>query len=147
MPKKSGGAASKKNAAPSTSNDDGSYIVFGNDTPAKQKEKRMGSQPAQRLKEGEAQNHHDAAKKPETRQLIGGASWTGKLPVNLLSEHCQKQKWAKPEYTMVSRNVDEPPALMANVSGLEQDTAGVFFRSHTESYKSKDTRNHKLATV
>jgi hypothetical protein len=40
-------------------------------------------------------------KRPDTRTLIGGASWTGKLPVNLLSEHCQKQKWEKPEYTMV----------------------------------------------
>jgi ATP-dependent RNA helicase DHX57 len=40
-------------------------------------------------------------KKPDTRTLIGGASWTGKLPVNLLSEHCQKQKWQKPEYTMM----------------------------------------------
>jgi len=43
----------------------------------------------------------DAQKKPDARTLIGGASWTGKLPVNMLSEHCQKQKWAKPEYTMV----------------------------------------------
>lgn len=41
------------------------------------------------------------AKKPTVKQVIGGASWTGKLPVNLLSEHCQKQKWGKPEYTMV----------------------------------------------
>lgn len=40
-------------------------------------------------------------KKPDTRTLIGGASWTGKLPMSLLSEHCQKQKWDKPEYTMV----------------------------------------------
>ena len=43
----------------------------------------------------------DAPKKPDTRTLIGGASWTGKLPVNMLSEHCQKQKWDKPEYTMM----------------------------------------------
>jgi ATP-dependent RNA helicase DHX57 len=42
----------------------------------------------------------EAPKKPDTRTLIGGASWTGKLPVNLLSELCQKQKWNKPEYTM-----------------------------------------------
>ncbi|PGH00918.1 hypothetical protein AJ79_08073 [Helicocarpus griseus UAMH5409] len=39
-------------------------------------------------------------KKPTARTVIGGASWTGKLPVNMLSEHCQKQKWEKPEYTM-----------------------------------------------
>ena len=40
-------------------------------------------------------------KKPDTRTLIGGESWTGKLPVNLLSEHCQKQRWEKPNYSMV----------------------------------------------
>ncbi|KAK4203323.1 putative ATP-dependent RNA helicase [Triangularia verruculosa] len=36
--------------------------------------------------------------KPTVKQIIGGASWTGKLPVNLLSEHCQRQKWDRPEY-------------------------------------------------
>lgn len=39
-----------------------------------------------------------APPKPTAKQIIGGSSWTGKLPVNLLSEHCQKQKWDKPEY-------------------------------------------------
>ncbi|PTB62862.1 P-loop containing nucleoside triphosphate hydrolase protein [Trichoderma citrinoviride] len=39
-----------------------------------------------------------AAPKPTVKQLIGGSSWTGKLPVNLLSEHCQKQKWDRPVY-------------------------------------------------
>lgn len=36
--------------------------------------------------------------RPTVKQLIGGSSWTGKLPVNLLSEYCQKQRWDKPEY-------------------------------------------------
>lgn len=36
--------------------------------------------------------------KPTVKQLIGGSSWTGKLPVNLLSEYCQKQKWERPDY-------------------------------------------------
>ena len=40
-------------------------------------------------------------KKPTVKEVIGGASWTGKLPVNMLAEHCQKQKWEKPEYSMV----------------------------------------------
>lgn len=30
---------------------------------------------------------------PTVKQIIGGPSWTGKLPVNLLSEHCQKNGW------------------------------------------------------
>lgn len=38
------------------------------------------------------------APKPTVKQLIGGSSWTGKLPVNLLSEYCQKQRWERPEY-------------------------------------------------
>ncbi|KAL8829618.1 MAG: hypothetical protein Q9191_001911 [Dirinaria sp. TL-2023a] len=126
MPKKGAGAASKKNAAPSSSNDDGSYIIFGNAAPTKQKQKgkQADNPPAQRLKEGEAHSNQSTAKKPETRQLIGGASWTGKLPVNLLSEHCQKQKWAKPEYTMVSGTVAEPFALIANVPVPDQDIPG-----------------------
>lgn len=36
--------------------------------------------------------------KPTVKQIIGGFSWTGKLPVNLLSEYCQKQRWEKPDY-------------------------------------------------
>ena len=38
--------------------------------------------------------------RPDVKKIIGGASWTGKVPVNLLSEHCQRQKWDKPEYAM-----------------------------------------------
>jgi hypothetical protein len=44
-------------------------------------------------------------KKPSVKEVIGGASWTGKLPVNMLAEHCQKQKWEKPEYSMVINSV------------------------------------------
>ncbi|KAK3113376.1 putative ATP-dependent RNA helicase ucp12, partial [Teratosphaeriaceae sp. CCFEE 6253] len=43
-------------------------------------------------------------KKPDTRTLLAGASWTGKLPVTLFNEHVQRQPmWEKPEYT-VHRN-------------------------------------------
>ena len=38
--------------------------------------------------------------KPTVKQIIGGSSWTGKLPVNLLSEHCQKMQWFKPDYNI-----------------------------------------------
>jgi ATP-dependent RNA helicase DHX57 len=46
-------------------------------------------------------NGVEPPKKPDTRTLIAGASWTGKLPLALLSELCQKQKWNKPDYSMV----------------------------------------------
>lgn len=96
-----GGSASKK-APVSTSTEDDSYIVFGNTSVARKPKTVEQKSPAA----GHGLNNvqpsgEDAPKKPDTRKLIGGASWTGKLPVNILSEHCQKQKWAKPEYTMV----------------------------------------------
>ncbi|KAL8736920.1 MAG: hypothetical protein Q9181_002199 [Wetmoreana brouardii] len=100
MPKSGGGGSSKKAAKLLNVEDDGSNIVFGDRNP--KKSKKSGSKDAAAKHQGDATDAsaQEAPKKPDTRQLIGGASWTGKLPVNLLSEHCQKQKWAKPEYTM-----------------------------------------------
>jgi ATP-dependent RNA helicase DHX57 len=51
-------------------------------------------------KEGPEKDSQSATPRPDARKVIGGASWTGKLPMNLLSELCQKQKWNKPEYSM-----------------------------------------------
>ena len=102
MPKAGQGhraGSSKKPQPIVNSADDTSYIVFGD---AKPKKKRAESL---RPTGGDGSNGvvlgEDAPKKTDTRTLIGGASWTGKLPVSLLAEHCQKQKWQKPEYTMV----------------------------------------------
>ncbi|KAL8932311.1 MAG: hypothetical protein Q9216_006890 [Gyalolechia sp. 2 TL-2023] len=99
MPKGGGrGGPSRKPANLADHGDDGSNIVFGNEKP---KKRTNASKNAAKSKEGIAEvSGQEAPKKPDTRQIIGGASWTGKLPVNLLSEHCQKQKWSKPEYTM-----------------------------------------------
>lgn len=75
-----------------------SNVVFG----AAKQNPKMG-QYARATKEGQQVAQTSDAigpSKPSTRELIGGVSWTGKLPVNILSEHCQKQKWAKPEYSM-----------------------------------------------
>jgi len=68
-----------------------------------EEDKKAGKKTAGKTKvEIKAQpQEEEVPKKPDTRTLIGGASWTGKLPVNLLAEICQKQKWNKPEYTMV----------------------------------------------
>ncbi len=103
MSKASGrGGKSKKPTAPIASGEDDSYIVFGDGKPKKKtKTAESGSSSGQSgTVDGQAVGD-DAPKKPDTRKLIGGASWTGKLPLNLLAEHCQKQRWAKPEYTMV----------------------------------------------
>lgn len=90
------GGSSKKAAPITASNEeDTSYIIFGDGKAAKKTRKPVQGEVIDGV------SVEDAQKKPDTRKLIGGASWTGKLPVNMLSEHCQKQKWAKPEYTMV----------------------------------------------
>jgi ATP-dependent RNA helicase DHX57 len=97
-----GGSSGKPKAPISLSNEDTSYIIFG-DEKSEKKAKRLnerGSLAKQDAKDGQVAGE-GVPKGPDTRKLIGGASWTGKLPVNILSEHCQKQKWAKPEYTMV----------------------------------------------
>ncbi|KAH7033221.1 P-loop containing nucleoside triphosphate hydrolase protein [Microdochium trichocladiopsis] len=93
-------STSKKSAkttagAPKKPADD-DFIVFTNSTKDKPKNKRGGGQ-------GSAAADQDepgalGPPKPTVKQIIGGASWTGKLPVNLLSEHCQKQKWNRPDY-------------------------------------------------
>lgn len=104
--------------------DDTSFIVFGNGNEKKKKPKPASpadsgaesSKIAKGKKDAtttEPPAAAEAPKKPDTRTLIGGASWTGKLPMNLLGEHCQKQKWDKPEYTM-SRS-SSPPGFWSSV--------------------------------
>jgi len=93
-----GGSAAKKAPA----EDD--FIVFTNST--KEPKARKGGPPGS-LKPGDsstgpADGVPDGPPKPTVKQIIGGQSWTGKLPVNLLSEHCQKQKWDRPDYDTVS---------------------------------------------
>lgn len=93
MPSKKGAgtkpvAQNKKNAQIAA---EGSHIVFEDDKKQSKKASKSKETPA-----AEA----SGPPKPTVKQIIGGASWTGKLPVNLLSEHCQRQKWNKPEYSM-----------------------------------------------
>lgn len=83
-----------KKAAPSNDDILASNIVFTNDTDDKKAKKPARAQQPDAVAS-------DEPKKPSAREVIGGSSWTGKLPVNLISEHCQKLKWEKPEYTMV----------------------------------------------
>jgi hypothetical protein len=87
--------------------EDTSFIVFGDAKPKKKKgEGSTGGDAAQNDGKGKGKAaaglSEDAPKKPDTRALIAGASWTGKLPVNLLSEHFQKQHWSKPDYRIVT---------------------------------------------
>ncbi|KAF2723615.1 P-loop containing nucleoside triphosphate hydrolase protein [Polychaeton citri CBS 116435] len=93
----------KKAAPPIVNGEDTSFIVFGNDN---SKGSKKGKQPASsnnassaKIKPGTSASPQEAEKRPDTRTLIAGPSWTGKLPMTLMNEHAQKQRWEKPEYT------------------------------------------------
>ena len=99
MPKKGGkpGASQGKKPAPAAPPDD-SFIIFSN-SDKEPKPRKNGSATGSPAVDGPAL----AGEVPrvDVKTLIGGASWTGKLPVNILSEHCRKQRWEQPEYTRV----------------------------------------------
>lgn len=97
------GKPAKKSVPPE---EDTSFIVFGDGKPKKKKADNANGGPSDDTKgkgKAVAGAAEDGPKKPDTRTLIAGASWTGKLPVNLLSEHFQKQHWSKPDYRIVCR--------------------------------------------
>jgi len=97
---RSGTSSSKRNKGP-VGADDTSFIQFTNDKDDKKKSKNASTDaiPSTAPK-GNGTVADDKPKGPTNKQIVGGASWTGKLPMNMLSELCQKQKWEKPEYTM-----------------------------------------------
>jgi ATP-dependent RNA helicase DHX57 len=116
--KPGGGGGAKKPSPPTTAGDD-SFIVFSNSDKEPKPRKTVPSNGGPSAGSLSAQDGPalagEAPKRPDVKKLIGGASWTGKLPVNMLSEHCQKQKWEKPEYTMVSaRQMPCMPSVIAN---------------------------------
>lgn len=77
--------------------------------------------------------------KPTVKQIIGGSSWTGKLPVNLLSEYCQKQKWDKPEYD--TRKTPDGFSVWVTLGAKDPKT-----QQHTklEAFKIPATHKHLL---
>ncbi|TKA29235.1 hypothetical protein B0A50_03745 [Salinomyces thailandicus] len=101
-------AGKKPSGTAATANgEDTSYIVFGKDEKAGKKGKQPPvTESAASTRGGKSKEvvngapQPEAEKKPDTRTLIAGSSWTGKLPMTLFNEHCQKQRWDKPEYTM-----------------------------------------------
>ena len=101
MPKKAHpphGKPSKKAPLPE---DDTSFIIFGDGKPKKKRGESSTPSDDKGKEKNAAGQAEDGPKKPDTRTLIAGASWTGKLPVNLFSEHLQKQQWARPDYRIV----------------------------------------------
>lgn len=99
----SGSSAPKKSAsakkAPKAPAPDDDLLIFTTD---KKKKSGPSVKPGDAAGSSAAPDGPPEPPKPTVKQLIGGQSWTGKLPVNLLSEHCQKMKWERPDYDMVS---------------------------------------------
>ena len=149
---KRGGGPSSKNSPKSTavSNTDDSYIVFSNgkDDPNVKSRSTDHKPPVDKGTVGAKPSGEDAPKKPDTRTLIGGASWTGKLPVNLLSEHCQKHRWEKPEYSMVSSCYNI--FLTATdywLKSIDENARRLYFWSHTERSSFKDQGNYCTTSI
>lgn len=101
-------SASAKKAAPAPDDD---LLIFTTD---KKKKSGPSNKAGDAAESSAGPDGPLAAPKPTVKQIIGGSSWTGKLPVNLLSEHCQKMKWEKPDYDMVSLPLN---AQLVNVCG------------------------------
>ncbi|KAM7199239.1 putative ATP-dependent RNA helicase ucp12 [Naviculisporaceae sp. PSN 640] len=97
---KKGGGASSSAVKPE---DD--FIVFTNSDKDPKSRRGGGGGGGGPSNSGAAEGEASGPPKPTVKQIIGGASWTGKLPVNLLSEHCQKMKWDRPDYT-THKNAD-----------------------------------------
>lgn len=121
-PPAAAGSSSKKPSKPSKPppqprEDD--FIVFTNST-KEPKRKTQGDASAGKPG-GPEQPGEEGPPKPTVKQIIGGASWTGKLPVNLLSEHCQRQKWDKPSYDNVSGDSGRDGTGLVNRIIDEQD--------------------------
>ncbi|KAL5119948.1 putative ATP-dependent RNA helicase ucp12 [Pleosporales sp. CAS-2024a] len=119
------GKPAKKTVPPE---EDTSFIVFGDGKPKKKKATTAaadtGSEDAKGKGKPAAGQVDDGPKKPDARTLIAGASWTGKLPVNLLSEHFQKQHWSKPDYR-IRKDGDKHFAYAVVLSKMNQKTRQV----------------------
>lgn len=103
-PPRNAGPQKKSAPAKSTNNNEnkeGPNIIFTNAKDDPKPGKKKGNSSSNQQKDADLAAAGEAPKKPDTRTLVSGStSWTGKLPLNLLSEHCQKQKWERPEYTI-----------------------------------------------
>jgi hypothetical protein len=140
------GKSAKKSVPPE---EDTSFIVFGDGKPKKKKGESSGGAAA--TEDGKVKGKtpagqaEDGPKKPDTRTLIAGASWTGKLPVNLLSEHFQKQHWSKPDYRIV--------CSLGHISGLQLTSTAQRWRQAlclcrgTVENEPEDKRSDNSSTI
>jgi hypothetical protein len=146
-PKKGGGnrGGPKKSAKPQQEEVSISdFLAAGESKDGKPKTKGDAGKGKQRDTGGDAAS--EQAKKPSVRSVIGGASWTGKLPVNMLSEHCQKQKWEKPEYTMVAMRYLSSVLLSVLTDDIVQSPRWLHVQRDSEKGLPKGKRDYYSAS-
>ena len=85
------------------------------------------------------ESHLLAPPKPTAKQIIGGSSWTGKLPMNLFNELCQKQKWNTPVYDM--RKTPEGFSCWVSLSAKDPKTQEVI---KLDPFKIPPSHKHLL---
>lgn len=112
-PSSSKSSAKKAAAAPPPEED---LLIFTTDKKKKSKNEGAQGGPAA----PGATEAPPGPPKPTVKQIIGGQSWTGKLPVNLLSEHCQKMKWERPDYD--TRKTQDGFSVMVTLSAKNPKT-------------------------
>ncbi|CAI5758201.1 unnamed protein product [Candida verbasci] len=98
-------------------------------------------------KEPEPSNDKDK-NKPQRGLAIGeNFGWTGKLPVTLLNEHCQKQKWGKCQYDMTKKQNGFIGIVTLNWENPK--TKEIISLKYYPNYEPKSTTNearHMVAT-
>ncbi|KOS18541.1 putative ATP-dependent RNA helicase ucp12 [Escovopsis weberi] len=112
------------------------------DSNGKQGGKKQQPQQQQQQQKTDAAGQQEGlpgAPKPTVKQIIGGSSWTGKLPVNLFSEYCQKQKWDKPVYD--TRKTPDGFSVWVTLSAKDPKTQ---LTTTLEPFKIPPTHKHLL---
>ncbi|TGZ80544.1 hypothetical protein EX30DRAFT_349379 [Ascodesmis nigricans] len=64
------------------------------------------------------------------KELVAGKSWTGKLPLNLLNEHCQKSGWGIPDYNTRKEKLGlfSCSVTLTTKNPKTRETETIFFR-------------------
>ncbi|KAI5961502.1 ucp12 [Candida theae] len=114
---------------------------------AKNKPKTTVAEPTSKKKTSKESPPEDR-KKPSRGLVVGeNFGWTGKLPVTLLNEHCQKQKWNKCQYDMMRKS--NGYVGVVTLSWENPKTREVITVKYIPTYSPRETSNearHMVAT-
>ncbi|XJO78792.1 hypothetical protein BDV3_003177 [Batrachochytrium dendrobatidis] len=98
-------------------------------------------------KESDSKNA-DSAPPMTAKQQLYGTSWTGKTPLNLLHEHCQKQGWKKP--ILQCRKDSSSGSWIGSVklAKMDKKTSQIreIYWKTSEKYESEQEARHAAAT-